>query len=250
MKERKKVPQYLQVKRHILEQLRSGMLIPHDKLPTEREFTEHFNVNRNTVRHALAILEREGKIYRSGRKGWFASGRRLIFDPSKEHVNFDKRSRQQGFEPAWQIKENGTTPASGELKELFDVDEGTPLYHVFETGSLDGQPVHYSEYFFLAEVCPDFLPKIITQPMTDVLRDDYNIYLFQKSLLIRPINMEEKTAALLDLPAHYPGVFFRRVKTSQSGRIVEVDFEYWRADSIELRSNFKAPNQIQTNTPT
>lgn len=241
MKDSNKKPQYLQVKRHILDQLRSGALTAHDKLPTEREMTEQFSVNRNTVRHALSILEREGKIYRYGRKGWFASGKRLIFDPSKEHVNFDRRARQQGFFPAWQVKESGTTPASGELKELFEVDEGTPLFHVFETGSLDGQPVHYSEYFFLAEVCPGFLPKIVTRPMTDVLKDDHGIHLYQKSLLIRPINMEEKTASLIDLPAHYPGMFFRRVKTSQSGKIVEVDFEYWRADSIELRSSFKSP---------
>jgi DNA-binding GntR family transcriptional regulator len=241
MEEKKKSPQYLKVKRHILEQLRIGALKPHDKLPTERELTELFAVNRNTARHALAILEREGRIYRAGRKGWFTSGQRLVFDPSKEHVNFDRQARQQGFEPAWQVIESGPAIATGELQELFDVKEGTPLFHVHETGSLDGQPVYYSEYFFLAEICPGFLPKIIDQPMTDVLREDHAIHLYQKSLLIRPINMAERTAGLLDLPAHYPGVFFRRVKTSQTGQVVEVDFEYWRADSIELRSAFDTP---------
>lgn len=238
MGETKKTPQYLRVKRHILDQLRKGALKPHDKLPTERELTDWFGINRNSVRHALGILEREGRIYRSGRKGWFASGRRLIFDPSKEHVNFDRRSRQQGFSPAWEVIESGTTPATGELRELFDVEKGAPLFHVFETGSLDGQPVYYSEYFFLAEVCPGFLPKIIARPMTDVLRDDYGIHQYQKSLLIRPINMRERMAGLLDLPAHYPGIFFRRIKTSQTGQVVQVDYEYWRADSIELRSTF------------
>lgn len=241
MKTAKKAPQYLQVKRYILEQLRHGPLEPHDKLPTERELTERFDVNRNTVRHALSILEREGRIYRSGRKGWFASGKRLIFDTSKEHVNFDKLSRQQGFTPSWSVQESGITAATGELQELFGVEEGTELYHVYETGSLDGQPMYYSEYFFLAEICPGFLPKIVDNPMTDVLRDDYGIHLYQKSLLIRPINMEERTASLLSLPAHSQGLFFRRVKTSQAGQIVQVDYEYWRADSIELRSNFSAP---------
>lgn len=238
MEETKKKPQYMQVKRHILDQLRHGSLSSHDRLPTERELTEQFGVNRNTVRHALGILEREGKIYRSGRKGWFASGQRLIFDPSREHVNFDKLARRQGFEPAWQVRESGTTQATGELQESFGVEEGTPLFHVFETGTLDGQPVYYSEYFFLAEICPGFLPKIITRPMTDVLRDDYGIDLFQKSLLIRPISLRERMAGLLDLPVRYPGVFFRRVKTSRTGQVVQVDYEYWRADSIELRSNF------------
>lgn len=239
MEENKNDPQYLKVKRDILERLRSGELQPHDKLPTEREMTESLGVNRNTIRHALGILEREGRIYRCGRRGWFASGKRLVFDPSREYVNFDRLSRQQGFLPAWHIKESGTTPATGELQELFEAKEGTPLYHIYETGTLDGQAVYYSECFFLAAVCPGFPSKIVTLPMTDVLREDYGIHLFQKSLLIRPINMRARIAGLLDLPAHYPGIFIKRVKTSQAGQVVQVDYEYWRADSIELRSSFE-----------
>lgn len=240
MGERKPRPQYLTLKRFILELLRKGELAPHEKLPSERELTKQFALNRNTVRHALGILEREGKIYRSGRKGWFASGQRLVFDPSKEHVNFDKLARTQGFNPAWQVLESGTMQATGELQEIFKIEEGTELFHVYETGSLDGHQVYYSEYFFLAEICPGFLPKIVSRPMTDVLREDYAIHLYQKDLLIRPINMEENTAGHLGLPTHSPGIFFRRVKNSQQGRIVQVDYEYWRADSIELRSSFSS----------
>ena len=237
----KQIPQYLKVKRFILAQLRDGRLQPHDKLPTERDLSDRLEVNRNTLRHAFGILEQEGRIYRAGRKGWFASGARLVFDPSAKYVNFAKLSKQQGFEPAWCVQESGTTPATGELQELFETQEGTPLYHVFETGSLDGQLVYYSECFFLADVCPGFLPKIISQPMTDVLREDYGIHLFQKSLLTRPISMTPEVSVLLNLPTRYPGIFFRRVKTSQTGTVVQVDYEYWRADSIEMRSSFTPP---------
>jgi DNA-binding GntR family transcriptional regulator len=230
-------PQYFRVTRFIRDRLRSGGLKAHDKLPAEREMSETLGVNRNTIRHALGIMEREGRIYRSGRRGWFASGARLVFDLSKEYVNFDKLSRLQGFAPTWDVKESGTCPAAGELQALFETREGTPLYRVRETGSLDGQSVYYSECYFLAEVCPGFLPKIIALPMTDVLRNDYGIHLFQRSLLIRPISLNARITAQLDLPAQYPGLFIRRIKADQSGRIVQVDFEYWRADSIELRSH-------------
>ncbi|MEF2230541.1 MAG: UTRA domain-containing protein [Pseudodesulfovibrio sp.] len=244
MNEKKQIPQYLKVKRYILSRLRDGRLRPHDKLLAERELSDLLTVNRNTIRHAFGILEQEGRIYRSGRKGWFASGARLVVDPSREYVNFDKLARLQGFLPAWNVQESGATPATGELQELFETEEGTPLYYVFETGSLDGQLVYYSECFFLASVCPGFLPKIVTLPMTDVLREDYGIHLFQKGLLIRPLGMAPQVTALLNLPARSPGLFFRRVKTSQTGQVVQVDYEYWRADSIEMRSAFTgATNQ-------
>ncbi len=238
MEETKQDHQYLKVKRFIARRLRSGKLKPHDKLPTERDLSEQLSVNRNTIRHALGILEREGRIYRSGRRGWFASGARLAFDPSKEYVNFDKLSRQQGFQPAWDVKESGICPATGELQELFRTAKPVSLYYVFETGSLDGQSVYYSECFFLARVCPGFLSKIVTLPMTDVFREDYGIHLFQKDLLIRPVSINSRISAQLGLPAHYPGLFIQRVKSSQNNLIVQVDFEYWRYDSIELRSQY------------
>jgi len=231
-------PQYLKVIRFILARLREGALRPHDKLPTERELSDLLTVNRNTIRHAFGMLEQEGRIYRLGRKGWFASGQRLVFDPSAKYVNFAKLARRQGFEPAWTIRESGTAAVAGELQAMFETREGTPLYHVAETGSLDGQLVYYSECFFLKSVCPGLLPKIVEQPMTDVLREDYNIHLFQKSLLMRPTGLTPKVSALLNLPPRYPGILLQRVKTSQKRVVVQVDYEYWRADSIEMRSNY------------
>jgi|GEM_PF-2728539 len=49
----------------------SGKLKPGDQLPTESLLLEEFRVSRNTVRHALAGLEREGLIVRFPRKGTF-----------------------------------------------------------------------------------------------------------------------------------------------------------------------------------
>ena len=234
----KSAPEYLKVKRFILKRLASAEFQPHDRLPSERRLCETLGANRNTIRHALSILEREGSIYRSGRRGWFASGPRLVFDPSREHVNFDKLARKQGFLPSWDVKESSSCPATGELAELFEVEEGEPLYSCFEVGILDGQPAYYSECYFLARLCPGILPKIVSQPMTDVLREDYAIDLFQKRLLIRPISLSARVTAQLDLPARSPGLFIRRVKRSQHGDIVQVDYEYWRYDAVELRSEF------------
>lgn len=234
----REIPQYLKVMQLILPQLRDGRLQPHDKLPTERELSELLEVNRNTIRHAFGMLEQDGRIYRLGRKGWFASGPRMVMNPNAEYVNFAKLAALQGFEPAWNVRESGTLPATGELRELFGTPEGTPLYYVFETGSLDGQLVYYSEVFFLKSVCTGLLPKIVKRAMTDVLKEDYGIHLFQKSLLMRPIGLSPKMSALLNVPPRHPAFFLRRVKKSQTGTVVQVDYEYWRAESIEIYSDY------------
>ena len=45
------------------------------KLPTEQELTLRFQISRQTVRHALRLLEEEGTIQRRQGSGSYATGR-------------------------------------------------------------------------------------------------------------------------------------------------------------------------------
>ena len=47
------VPKYYMVKQALLKQLKAQITKPHQKLPTEKELTQHFQVSRITVRKAL-----------------------------------------------------------------------------------------------------------------------------------------------------------------------------------------------------
>ncbi len=64
---------YEQLKGHLLAELRSGRLNPGDALPTEVELAEMLSVARNTVRHALSELDRDGFIRRIRGKGTFVT---------------------------------------------------------------------------------------------------------------------------------------------------------------------------------
>jgi DNA-binding FadR family transcriptional regulator len=66
----------------VLDQIRrsmdSGQFRPGDRLPAERELAEMLDVSRTTVRAAVAVLEREGRIsVRRGRGGGF-----LVLEPT------------------------------------------------------------------------------------------------------------------------------------------------------------------------
>ena len=66
-------PLYIQVKQHILEQIKGGKFKPGDKLPSEKELTDLFGVSRVTVRNALGELQSEGIIVRISGKGTFVA---------------------------------------------------------------------------------------------------------------------------------------------------------------------------------
>ncbi len=64
--------------RAVLEQdLRTGRWKEGERLPTERELSAHYNVARNTIRRALAILEEGKLIVRHVGRGTYKSGEKL-----------------------------------------------------------------------------------------------------------------------------------------------------------------------------
>ena len=66
-------PLYQQLMEDVRSQIENSLLLPGDKLPTEREFMQKYNVSRITVSKALNELKAEGLITRFPNKGSFVA---------------------------------------------------------------------------------------------------------------------------------------------------------------------------------
>ena len=53
-------PLYLQLKNKIKKEIRTGILKPGDKIPSETQMQKEYGMSRVTVRNAMAELEVEG----------------------------------------------------------------------------------------------------------------------------------------------------------------------------------------------
>ena len=70
-----KRPLYEQTKEKLRELIISGVLKPHDKLPSVRELASNLSINPNTIQKAYRELEQEGYIYSVTAKGNYVSPR-------------------------------------------------------------------------------------------------------------------------------------------------------------------------------
>jgi GntR family transcriptional regulator of arabinose operon len=68
------VPKYLQLKEILYQYFKNEHYAADQKIPSENELTQKFNVSRSTVRQALAELVNEGCIYKKPGSGSFFSG--------------------------------------------------------------------------------------------------------------------------------------------------------------------------------
>jgi ABC-type glycerol-3-phosphate transport system substrate-binding protein len=67
------VPLYYQLKTLLEQQIKGGALLPGDKIPTEAELCEQYQISRTPVRQALAALRQEGLLTSTAGRGTFVT---------------------------------------------------------------------------------------------------------------------------------------------------------------------------------
>ena len=73
----KATPKYLEMVRWINSQIEEKKLVPGQKLYSENTLKEMFGVSRQTVRHAIGVLENEGVVRRIQGSGTYINDDRL-----------------------------------------------------------------------------------------------------------------------------------------------------------------------------
>jgi DNA-binding transcriptional regulator YhcF (GntR family) len=69
------VPIYIQLKQLLRRQIEHGVYLPHQKLPSERDLSQRYNLSRMTARRALQELISEGLAYTQLGKGTFVANK-------------------------------------------------------------------------------------------------------------------------------------------------------------------------------
>ena len=107
---------YLEIAAYLRELIATAQ--PGDRLPSEAELCERFDVSRMTARHAIQTLEREHLLHRTRGKGTFVTARpvpRLLGSP----LSFTASMRQRGMEASSTALESGYgAPSEDDVKAL------------------------------------------------------------------------------------------------------------------------------------
>lgn len=148
-------PRYAVIKQSISDAVRDGRLKPGDRVPSEAELVDRFDVSRMTANRALRELQAAGVIVRRAGIGSFIAEQRPI-GQMIEIRNIAEEIRERGHVYRARVIQNLAERANAETAPLLEVPVGTKLFHSIIVHHEAEFPIQLEERVVLASIAPHY----------------------------------------------------------------------------------------------
>lgn len=235
-------PRYLQIRNILLRRLQSE-LAPGDSFPTENALSEEFGVSRETIREALAELEKQGLIERVRGRGTRVKQRPknsadkrvtgLVEDFTE--LKRDTWTRHLGTELL-----TAKPPIGDELQ--IPADE--PLYLIRRLRFLDGSPLAVHEAYMPVEFgVPIARLDLSRTTVSNELQSYFNLELHEDYQTIDATVADPELAKLLEVAVGAPLLQVRRRQLDQKNRAIVFFVSWFRSDRYFATIKFPDPQR-------
>lgn len=234
------VPLYLQIKEYLVTEMKAGHYGPDQRLPSERELSEQFQVGRMTVRQALLELIHEGKIYTRMGKGTYVQGPK-IDQQLRALTGFSQDVRMRGRQPSSRVLEAKVSPATSEVANILRILPGAEVIFLARLRLSDEHPLALETAYLPYHLFPNLLEhNFAVESLYEVLKRDFGVALIQAEQTLEATLASSLEAEMLAVKPPAAVLRMERLTLDQDGRPVEYVNSTYRGDRYKFRSILQA----------
>jgi GntR family transcriptional regulator, phosphonate transport system regulatory protein len=223
-----------QIANRLQHDIGTGIYPPGGRLPTEAELSQHFHVNRHTVRRALEELSRGGLVRVEQGRGSFVAEDVLEY-AVEARTRFSEWIRRHNKEPSGRVLQLKETAADQHVAAALGIRAGSKVVLLERLGFADDRPVSLAQHYF---------PVVRLRGLLDALRGSPSItealkavgvtdYLRQLTrVTARLPNPEE--AELLRMPRNRPLVVTENITVDRAGAVVEFGVSRYPTPRVQI----------------
>lgn len=209
---------------------------PHHRLPSEHVLARRFRAARETIRRALAELQREGLIYRRQGAGSFVAEPRVDQDLDSL-VGFSEFVARLGLAPGARLLEAGILrvgdPRSPVLREL-RLPAGAQVIFIRRLRTAGGDPLVIASTWLPASLFPDLLRHDLRRRSIYRIMEQAGYKPTSAIEIIEAVTLSADQARLLNVAPGSAAFLLRR--TGFAGSLpVEYAEDYYRGDRTTFR---------------
>ncbi len=192
----KSLPRYMQVMNYYIPLIKSGKLKEGDKMPTEEEICNLFNISRITVRRALDGLLQSGYIYKQQGRGSFVTTKKTGFQLN--HLKgFTEEMTQLGKVPSSVILSFDIVSPTQKVAEILSIDSNQKIYVLERLRLADGAPISIERVHLPFYRFPTLQSANVKESLYEILQLQYGVEQYKGVQEIRAGLASEEEARLL-----------------------------------------------------
>ncbi|EEY80303.1 MULTISPECIES: GntR family transcriptional regulator [Streptococcus] len=230
------LPAYLQIHDQIKKEIDEEVWQIGQRLPSERDLAETFQVSRMTLRQAITLLVEEGVLERRVGSGTFVASTR-VQEKMRGTTSFTEIMKSQGKTPSSQlISYRRTLPSKQEIEKL-GINKTENIIRMERVRYADKLPVVYEVASIPEKFIKNFNKEEITSHFFQTLqKHGYKIGKSQQTIYARLA--KEKIAHYLGIPRGHAILALTQVSYFEDGTA----FEYVKSQYVGDRFEFYLEN--------
>jgi len=230
------VPLYCQLKNIIIEKIESGEFEADQKIPSEQDFCDQYDISRPTVRQAINELTAAGQLYKLKGKGTFVAAQKNNVN-IKDYTGFTD-SILDSKNPSEKNIVSIDIVAGKDHPKVLDAfgmkPEGKVEFAAITyTNSMRNDVISLSVSYIPLALFPEIVEDIKTNK--DVLRGKYPLIPNSAKSTLDIVNTDHTDAVYLQLQPGQPLIRIHNILYSKSGQPVEYIITKYRADKVRLQ---------------
>jgi GntR family transcriptional regulator len=233
-----RLPLYFQLMDTLLEKIERGELKEYEKLPSERELCELYNVSRTTVRQTMQSLERDGYIFKVHGKGSFVSSK--IYNQSLvQFYSFTEEMKKAGKKPSTQIISFEQIICVDNIAKKMNLSEKSEVYKVTRLRLADNEPMLYeTSYLPVSRFGNLTKSQLENKPMYEIFREFYNVTISRATETFKAVSTRPIEAEYLQITENTPSLMLERT-TYEQDSIIEYTASIARGDKFSYTVELK-----------
>ncbi len=161
-------PIYYQIQEWVKQLIEDGEWKPGDKIPSENELCDKFEVSRMTIRQAINNLVEQGYLYRKRGIGTFVQLPK-VEQKLQGMTGFTEDMISRGMNPSSQLLSFRLVPATAKIADRLRIQEGESVYEVRRIRLADDEPIAFETTYLSPALVKDINEEILQQSLYEHL---------------------------------------------------------------------------------
>ena len=228
-----KIPLYHQLKEQIRKRIIDGIYKEDDLIPSEREFSDQYNLSSTTIRRALNDLVQENFLERKAGKGTFVRHQKVKRDLHKV-IGFTSNMIEMGLTPSTRVLAKRMTISNAFARTRLGLLQGDRILRLERLRLANNIPIMLETRYIRTDLCPGIEKKPLDSSLWRVFEENYGLKPNRYAQNMNITQVSNHAANLLTLKRGTHVFLIKGVTYVKDNVPIECEESLYRTDKYEL----------------